>query len=107
MGATGGILALACVLPDICVQLFTLAHAQRHAEARALQQRILPMAKLIGTVYGVPGLKAAARLAGFDAGLPRLPLAPVDDAALDELKTALAACTPDPAEQEASSRTML
>ena len=38
VGAVGGILALACVLPDACVRLFELARAGRHDEARALQR---------------------------------------------------------------------
>ena len=90
MGATGGVLALACVLPDACVRLFELARAQQHAEARALQQRLLPLAKLVGTVLGVPGLKAAVRLAGYDAGLPRPPLVPVPAEGVAELQDAMA-----------------
>src|SRR5471030_639762 len=35
VGAVGGILALACVVPEACTQLFALTQAGRHDEARA------------------------------------------------------------------------
>ena len=91
MGAAGGILALACVLPDACVRLFELARTGQHHEARALQQQLLPVAKLLGSTYGVPGLKAALHIAGYDVGLPRRPLPPAPEAAVEELREALCA----------------
>ena len=89
VGAKGGILALACVLPDACVQLFTLFNANRNTEALELQRQLTPIAKLLGQQYGVPGLKAALALAGYDAGLPRPPLVPVPDSAVTALREAL------------------
>ena len=80
VGATGGILALSCVLPDACVRLFELARAGRHDEAGALQERLLGIAKLVGSMHGIAGLKAALKLVGCDVGGPRSPLAPVSDA---------------------------
>jgi 4-hydroxy-2-oxoglutarate aldolase len=90
-GVTGGILALAGVLPRACVRLFELARDKRYDEARALQRRILPMARLISTAHGVPGLKAAMKLTGCDVGEPRPPLAPVTESTLAALHEALAA----------------
>ena len=89
VGAVGGILALACVLPDACTKLFLLTKAGRHEEAVALQRRLTPAAKLLGLQYGVPGLKAALCVIGYDVGLPRPPLAPVPDAAVAALRDAL------------------
>jgi dihydrodipicolinate synthase/N-acetylneuraminate lyase len=91
MGAAGGILALSCVLPDACTRLFALAQEGRHDEGRALQQRLLPVAKLVGSAYGVPGLKAALQIAGIDVGGPRRPLPPAPDEAVDALREELAA----------------
>lgn len=91
MGAVGGILALSCLLPDACVRLFALTKEARHDDARALQQRLLTMAKLVGSIHGIPGLKAALQLAGYDVGVPRRPLQPASEAAVDELRDALAA----------------
>jgi 4-hydroxy-2-oxoglutarate aldolase len=89
VGAVGGILALACVLPEACANVFTLTKAGKHAEAMALQRRIAPAAKLLGQ-YGVPGLKAALNLIGYDVGVPRPPLAPASDAAVAALREAIA-----------------
>jgi 4-hydroxy-2-oxoglutarate aldolase len=90
VGATGGILALACVLPDACVRLYDLTASGRHDEARALQHRLLPIAKLVGSMHGIAGLKAALKLSGCDVGQPRSPLAPVSDATVAVLRDALA-----------------
>lgn len=90
VGAVGGILAPACVIPDACVRLFELARAGRHAEAVQLQRELVPLARLLGQAYGVPGLKAALNLIGYDVGVPRPPLQPVPDAAADALRDAIA-----------------
>lgn len=90
-GAAGGILALAAVLPDACVRLFDLVRQQRAGEAAALQRQLAPVSRLVGSVYGIAGLKAALRLAGCDAGLPRPPLAPLPAAGIAALQEALAA----------------
>ena len=89
VGAAGGILAVACVLPDACVRLFELTKNGRHEEARALQQQLMPIARLLGAAYGVPGLKAALKIAGYDVGIPRPPLLPVNDAAIDAIRAAI------------------
>ncbi|HEY6211545.1 MAG TPA: dihydrodipicolinate synthase family protein, partial [Vicinamibacterales bacterium] len=59
VGAIGGILAVACVLPDACVRLFELTKAGKHDEARDLQRQLMPITRLLGQAHGVPGLKAA------------------------------------------------
>jgi len=89
VGAVGGILALACVLPDACVRLFDLTRAGQHAEASALQRRLLGIAKLVGSMHGIAGLKAALKLVGCDVGNPRSPLVPVSDATVAVLREAL------------------
>ena len=88
-GVTGGILALSCVLPDACVRLYELARAGKTSEASALQDRLQPLAKLVGSMHGIAGLKAALKLAGCDVGGPRSPLAPVSDATVAVLREAL------------------
>jgi 4-hydroxy-2-oxoglutarate aldolase len=90
VGATGGILAAACVVPDLCVALHRAARAGRHDEAREIQRRLTPLARLVTTVHGVPGLKAAMDLAGYRGGEPRAPLAPAPASAIDEIRAALA-----------------
>jgi 4-hydroxy-2-oxoglutarate aldolase len=90
-GAAGGILALAALLPEACARLFDLVRAGQLDDARTLQRRLVPVARLISGRYGVPGLKAALALRGWDVGAPRPPLAPVKPAAIAELQETLAA----------------
>jgi 4-hydroxy-2-oxoglutarate aldolase len=90
VGAVGGILALGCALPDACMRLFELARSGHHDEARALQRELVPVARLLGSTYGVPGLKAALNLLGYDVGVPRAPLSAVPDHAIPALRDALA-----------------
>lgn len=89
VGARGGILAVACVAPDICVQIFDYLRQGRHAEARALQARLTPLARLVTTAHGVPGLKAAMDLAGYSGGEPRAPLAPAPPTAIADIRQQL------------------
>jgi 4-hydroxy-2-oxoglutarate aldolase len=89
-GVAGGILALSGLIPEPLVRLYTLAREGRHDEAKALQEQLVPLAKLVGQVYGVPGLKAAMTLAGHDVGGPRPPLLPVPEEGLKALREALA-----------------
>jgi dihydrodipicolinate synthase/N-acetylneuraminate lyase len=90
-GASGGVLALSAILPGTCMRLFELARAQKHAEARALQERITTISQLCGSRYGVAGVKAALHFTGYDVGDPRPPLVPLPEAARAEIRDALAA----------------
>jgi len=90
VGVAGGILALAALLPEPCVRLFELTQSKRYEEARVLQQRLTPIARLISSVYGVSGLKAALKIVGCDVGSPRPPLVPIPATAVAALKEALA-----------------
>lgn len=97
-GAAGGILALSAVLPEACVTLLQLARSGRTGDARALQERLQPLAKFFSARYGIPGLKAGLRVMGYDIGDPRPPLTPLtDSAALDELTHALSSFDEAPA----------
>jgi 4-hydroxy-2-oxoglutarate aldolase len=89
VGAVGGILAVACAAPDACVRLFELTRAGRLDEALALQRQLLPLARLLGPAYGVPGLKGALNLLGYDVGAPRPPLSPLVDAGVAAIRDAL------------------
>jgi 4-hydroxy-2-oxoglutarate aldolase len=89
MGAVGGVVAVANVVPERCVELFDLAAAGRHAEARALQRRLTPLARAVTAGFGVPGLKAAMTLAGYRGGFPRAPLSPSTDAYAGTLRSLL------------------
>jgi 4-hydroxy-2-oxoglutarate aldolase len=91
VGATGGILAVSCVFPALCVELHQHFRAGRHDDARRLQRRLTPLAKLVTTGLGVAGLKKAMDLAGFAGGAPRAPLTPLNEDATSQLRGAVAA----------------
>lgn len=89
-GATGAILALSAVLPDICVEIYDLVQQQRHSQARALQRRITPLAQLLGAVHGVASLKYALDQIGFIGGPTRPPLGTVPADAQTRIRQELA-----------------
>lgn len=76
-GCGGAIIALAALMPDACVKLWSLLREGKFNEAQAVQRELMPLAKSVGGVHGVPGLKAALDLMGFVGGYPRPPLRPV------------------------------
>ena len=90
-GAVGGILALAAVIPDLCVELFELVRLHRYDEARLLQKQVSPLARLVTRVHGVPGLKAALDQLGYVGGPPRPPLRPLAPEGVTALSDAIEA----------------
>jgi 4-hydroxy-2-oxoglutarate aldolase len=100
-GCDGAILALASFAPAECVSMATLVRDKRLDEATALQRRLMPLARSVGTTYGVPGLKAALELKGYAGGPPRPPLRPVSSEVVDIIRRQLDALMP--AEAKASA----
>jgi 4-hydroxy-2-oxoglutarate aldolase len=74
VGATGVIVAVANVVPELCVRLYDLVRAGRMEEALLLQRAITPLGRAVTAQFGVPGLKAAMTLAGYAGTEPRRPL---------------------------------
>jgi 4-hydroxy-2-oxoglutarate aldolase len=89
LGAHGAILAVAGVAPDACVGIFNAVREGRIDDARTRNRELAPLSKLVGATYGVPGLKAALTLLGFEGGLPRPPLQPVGQQAIDVIREQL------------------
>jgi 4-hydroxy-tetrahydrodipicolinate synthase len=71
-GATGGVLALANLLPERTADIYE-TQADDAEQARALNAEVVEMNRAITTEYGVPGLKWAMRERGAPAGHPRSP----------------------------------
>jgi 4-hydroxy-2-oxoglutarate aldolase len=88
-GARGAILAVACVAPAACVQLREWVLSGRLAEALALQQRLMALARAVTTGFGIAGLKAALDLAGYEGGDPRPPLGPLSSEGIERIRTLL------------------
>ena len=89
LGAHGAILAVAGVAPDMCVAIFKAVRDGRIDDARRMNRELAPLSKLVGSTYGVPGLKAALTLLGFEGGAPRPPLQPVGQQAVDVIRERL------------------
>jgi len=77
IGAQGGILALACALPEKCVALFELVRQGHHERARELQSILARASKLIVSEMGIAGVKHVMDQRGYRGGVPRLPLLPL------------------------------
>ena len=88
-GATGGILAVGCVVPDVCVEIFRAFGAGEEEHAAMLQSRLTPLAAAVTTRFGIGGLKIALDLAGYRGGYVRAPLHAPDDDARAEIKELL------------------
>lgn len=89
VGASGGIVAVANVAPEVCVRLYDLARAGKHDEARALQRRLTPLAHAVTAGYSIAGLKLAMEIAGYVGGEVRSPLRPAKPEARDVLRRLL------------------
>jgi len=89
MGATGGIISLGNVFPNISVELYDLILAKKYEEAFALNERILKLNKGVSGSGGVAAVKYAMDLAGLAGAYPRLPLLPLGADAKQTLKNFL------------------
>jgi 4-hydroxy-2-oxoglutarate aldolase len=89
VGAKGGILAVANVVPQECIQIQNFFSNGKMDEAKTLQSQLTPLAKAVTTKYGIGGLKIAMDLAGYFGGNPRLPLKRPGNDVEEELKRLL------------------
>src|SRR5687768_12212688 len=69
-GADGGVVAIACPLPGMTVDIYNAFRAGDWKKAAALQSLLSPPAAAVTTQFGVPGLKVAMDLMGFFGGEP-------------------------------------
>lgn len=88
-GACGGILAVACVAPALCLEIFHAVKSGETETAARLQSRLTPLAQAVTTRFGIGGLKAALEMKGYVGGAVRAPLAAPRDEALREISRCL------------------
>ena len=74
LGAVGGVLALANVAPQQCVDIVHLFEQGQWPEAAELQRRMIPVNAAITARFGVAGLKSALDMLGYYGGPVRSPL---------------------------------
>lgn len=86
MGADGGTLALANIMPEQCVRIMSLFEQGKMSEAKKLQLSLLEINHAVTARWGVSALKAALDLIGLYGGPPRLPLLPLGSVEKNLLK---------------------
>jgi len=90
MGARGSVAGLANAFPEPVVDLFKAATAGEIDKARLLQLKVARMREVMHFGPTIPMVQALLRKRGVNAGYPRLPFAPPDEAvvakALSELE---------------------
>jgi 4-hydroxy-2-oxoglutarate aldolase len=92
-GARGGILAVACVAPQLCLEIFRAARAGEIDRARMLQDKLSPLARAVTKTYGIGGLKLAMEMVGFAGGAVRAPLQRPNQTATAEIERLISDAT--------------
>jgi 4-hydroxy-2-oxoglutarate aldolase len=88
-GAIGGILAVGCVAPSLCLAIFRAVMSGDNETAVRLQSGLTPLAQAVTTRFGIGGLKAGLDLQGYVGGAVRAPLHAPDDEAREEIRRCL------------------
>ncbi len=89
VGATGGVLSLANIVPDACVEIYDLFTRGMYDRARELSSGLIRLNQSISGAWGVAGVKVAMDLVGLRGGRPREPLMPVPTEAVAQIRQAL------------------
>jgi len=88
-GAHGAILAVGCVAPEVCLEIFRAFGRGEAGRAASLQEKLTPLARAVTTTFGIGGLKAALDIIGYAGGKPRAPLQPPDNGSREEISQLL------------------
>ncbi len=91
LGAVGGILAVADIFPELCLELYDACVAGDHLRARKLQVRLLDPTITLVAKLGISGVKYAMDRAGYYGGPARRPLLPLNEAQKKEAERVLEA----------------
>lgn len=85
-GAVGGVCALANMAGAECCEMVELFNAGKHAEAHALNERLIGANAAVTRKLGVPALKLAMEWRGYHGGRTRAPLLPLTEVQVNELR---------------------
>ena len=88
-GATGGVLGLANVAPEVTATIYEAA-SNDPDEARRLNAAVVELNRAVTSAFGIPGLKYAMRQRGAPAGYARSPHQPPGAAARERLDSLVA-----------------
>lgn len=86
MGSIGGTVSLANYLPNLAVELWEYGAQRNKQKGQSLHEKLLRLNEQVSGQFGVPGVKAAMNLFGFQGGIPRRPLLPLSEQQKNELK---------------------
>ena len=89
LGIKAGIFALANLAPNECAEIQEAYKAGDLDSARETYMRVFPVNTAVTATYGVPGLKYASDLMGYQGGSVRSPLLPPKDAEKAAIKEIL------------------
>ena len=89
VGARGATVALGNILPNECCKLVSLVKEGKVEEARELQFKLIDINFMVTGGMGVPALKAAMNMLGYQGGIPRRPLRPLEEDKNQVVKAAL------------------
>jgi 4-hydroxy-2-oxoglutarate aldolase len=93
-GAVGAILAIACVVPDACVDLYEASRRGETERVEQIKKQAIAPAAALTTKFGIAGIKWAMDRLGYCGGAPRAPLLPVNESAKLELDAIVASLRP-------------
>ncbi len=93
LGIKGGIFALANLAPNECAEIQEAYNAGNLDAARETYIRVFPVNTAVTATYGVPGLKYASDLMGYQGGAVRSPLLPPKEAEKAAIKSILEAAS--------------
>jgi 4-hydroxy-2-oxoglutarate aldolase len=79
VGAIGGILALANIAPQLCLDIYNSFHEGEMAKAAILQRKAVPVNSAVTSRWGIPALKAAMDHLGNYGGAVRGPLMDISE----------------------------
>ena len=88
-GACGGILAVGCVAPALCIAIARAVKSGESELAAKLQSSLTPLAQAVTTRFGIGGLKAALEMRGYVGGSVRAPLTAPNDESYAEIRRCL------------------
>jgi 2-dehydro-3-deoxy-D-pentonate aldolase len=96
MGADGGTLSSAGVVPEVVMKLYRTARAGNWDEARRIQFELLDLFSLMVGAPNFPeGFRSGYELRGFKAGHARFPLSPAEQGLIAEMRSKLACVLAD------------
>ncbi len=85
VGASGGVVALANVAPENCLNIYREFQAGNMVAAKQAQQKALAFNAAVTSKYGVAGLKHVMDKIGLYGGPVRPPLLPITSAAQEDI----------------------